>query len=62
MKVKQILNRPIGFILLALAILIDKFLPQSNPLDFMCGLFTGLSLVANGYYIFVVSKKRQLIC
>jgi hypothetical protein len=48
---------PIGIILLALAILIDKFLPQTNLLDFTGGLFTGLSIVLNGYYIFTISKK-----
>jgi len=57
MKIKQVLALPIGMIFLGIAILMDKFLPANRLYDFMVGLFTGLSLVLNIYYIFAIAKN-----
>jgi hypothetical protein len=37
----------IGLICLALALLGQRFLPETNGLDFFVGMLTGLSLVMN---------------
>jgi hypothetical protein len=58
-KLHQILSMPIGMILLALAIIINRFLPESSIFDFISGLFFGLSIVLNVYYIFVTVKKDK---
>jgi uncharacterized protein YqhQ len=60
MRLQQVLVLPIGMILLTSALLMEKYLPANNLLDFIEGLFTGLSIVLNIYYIFVVSKMKQL--
>ncbi|MCX6236061.1 MAG: hypothetical protein NTY07_00660 [Bacteroidia bacterium] len=59
MKRQQVLALPIGMICLAIAILMEKFLPANNFLDFIEGLLTGLSIVLNIYYIFAVSHKNK---
>lgn len=59
MKLKQV-SLPVGVMLLAIAILIDKYLPQSNLLDFIQGLCTGLSIVLNCYYIFSLARQKQV--
>jgi len=45
MKNKQSL----GIILFAIALLINRFLPANNLLDFIAGFLTGLSIVFNFY-------------
>jgi len=60
MKIKQVLALPIGMIFLAIAILMEKFLPSNHLFDFMVGLFTGLSLVLNIYYIFAIAKNEKV--
>jgi hypothetical protein len=57
MKRKQLLAMPIGVLFLALALLIGRFLPSNNIFNFMEGLFIGLSIVLNVYYVIVTSKK-----
>lgn len=49
---------PAGPVLLAAAILMNRFLPEHPALDFLEGLFTGLSLVLNIDYIIHLRKKR----
>jgi hypothetical protein len=58
-KLNQILATPIGAILLALSLLISRFLPATNLLNFLSGLLLGLSLVFNLYYIIVISKMHK---
>ncbi len=57
MKQSQILTLPIGMILLAIAILIEKYSPQSNCLDFIIGLLLGLSVLLNIAYIYFLIRK-----
>ena len=59
MKLQKILSLPIGMICLALGILMEKFLPINNTLDFIEGFLIGLSIVLNIYYIFITITKRQ---
>ena len=59
LKIKEVLALPIGMICLAIAILMEKFLPITNLFDFIEGLLTGLSIVLNIYYIFVIAKKSK---
>jgi len=59
MKLEKVLALPIGMICLAIAILMGKFLPVTNLFDFIEGLLTGLSIVLNIYYIFVIAKNRN---
>jgi predicted Kef-type K+ transport protein len=59
MKLKQILSLPIGVILLAVAILMEKFLPETRTLDFIEGILMGLSIVFTITYIIMVSKKAR---
>ncbi len=58
MKYKQILEWPLGLILLAVAILIERFLPENDGLDFIAGFLTGLSIVLNLGYIYKRSKRK----
>ena len=51
MKLKYALTLPLGMILLAIGIIMEKFLPSSPILDFIEGLLFGLSIVLNIYYI-----------
>lgn len=57
---KKVTAMPIGIILLSIAILMEKYLPDNSILDFIEGLFIGLSLVINIYYIIVVSQKNKI--
>jgi hypothetical protein len=59
MKLKQALAMPIGMLLLAVAILMGKFLPHSKIFDFVEGILTGLSIVFNIYYIVAISQKTK---
>ena len=60
MKKAQLLTLPIGLILLAAAILMEKFLPATDSLDFIVGFLMGLSIVLNIYYIIaLVSHKHE---
>lgn len=59
MKLKQALAMPIGMLLLAVAILMGKFLPHNNLFDFIVGMLTGLSIVLNIYYIVTISHKSK---
>jgi len=59
MKLEKVLALPIGMICLAIAILMGKFLPVTNLFDFIEGLLTGLSIVLNIYYIFVIVKNKN---
>lgn len=60
MTMKQIEDKPIGVILLAIALVINRFLSGYALSDFLAGLLTGLSLVLNIKYIIAVSKNRKL--
>jgi hypothetical protein len=57
MKNKQSL----GIILFAIALLINRFLPANNLLDFIAGFLTGLSIVFNLSCTFNRSR-RKLSC
>jgi hypothetical protein len=59
MKTKDVLAMPIGLILVAIAILMMKFLPGNSVFDFTEGFLIGLSIVLNIYYIFAVSRKNR---
>ncbi len=57
MKYKQFSELPIGVLLLAIALLIERFLPENNVFDFTVGLLIGLSIVLNLKYAYKRSKK-----
>jgi len=57
MKYKQALALPIGLILLAIALLIERFFPENDGLDFIAGFLIGISIVLNLIYIYKRSKK-----
>lgn len=59
MKMKKILSMPVGAILLAIALIIERFVPTSNISSFFIGMFIGLSLVLNIYYLIIVSKEKK---
>ena len=59
MKLKYILTLPVGMVLLAMAILMEKLLPSNNILDFLEGLLMGLSIVLNIYYIGAIIHKTK---
>jgi hypothetical protein len=59
MKTKDVLAMPIGLTLLAIAILLMKFLPATSVFDFTEGFLIGLSIVLNIYYIYAVSQKSK---
>jgi hypothetical protein len=60
MNMKRIQNKPIGVIMLAIALVINRFLSGFPIMDFFAGMLTGLSLVLNIQYIILVSKNRKL--
>jgi len=60
MKIKQLLAIPIGIVLLAIVILMDRYLPGNNLLDFIQGLLMGLSLVLIIGYL--LNGSRNAIC
>ena len=47
----------IGSISLVIAIFLDRFAGAGTTIDFLCGLFTGLSLTMNLTYL-IKFKKR----
>ena len=50
----------IGMFSLAIAILLDRFAGTGTIIDFLCGLFTGLSITMNlGYLIKLRVKKNS---
>jgi len=58
MRINKTLTMPIGLILLAISLIMNKFLP-SNPLfDFIEGFMMGLSIVLNIVYIIAISRKN----
>lgn len=59
MKLNQILALPIGLLLLAIALLMGKFLPENNFLDFTEGLLMGLSAVLNIWFIYIMVKNSK---
>ncbi|TFH05346.1 MAG: hypothetical protein E4H14_12940 [Candidatus Thorarchaeota archaeon] len=51
---------PLGGICLAIAILVDRFLLVDTPiLDFLVGVFTGISLVLNLVGLVKMSRKSS---
>lgn len=59
MKMNKQLTMPIGLILLAIAILMDKLLPSNSSLDFIEGFLIGFSIVLNVVYIWTTVKKSK---
>jgi len=59
MKLKYILTLPLGMVLLAIAILMGKFLPAGNYLDFIEGFLIGVSVVLNLYYIVAIIRHTK---
>jgi hypothetical protein len=57
MKQKQLLTLPIGLILLAVGIMIERFFPEKDGSDFIAGFLIGMSIVLNLTYIYKRSKR-----
>jgi hypothetical protein len=57
MNLRHLVTMPIGMILLAIAILMEKFLSSNTMLDFIEGVLIGLSIALNLLYVFLVSRK-----
>lgn len=58
MAFNKILSMPIGMICLSIAILLERFAPDTTIIAFTVGLLTGLSLVLNVYYLYTQSRTR----
>ncbi len=56
-SLSKILAIPVGIIMLALAIILEKFVPQSGILDFFIGMLVGMSIVFNIYYIYIKARR-----
>jgi len=59
MRLQYILTLPLGMVLLAIAILMEKFLASNCYLDFIEGLLIGLSLVLNIYFIVAIIRHTK---
>jgi len=59
MKTQNFLTMPIGIILMAIAIIMIKFLPGNNIFDFIEGLLIGLSIALSISYMYTNSKKSK---
>lgn len=59
MNMKLAQDKPIGVVLLAFALIINRFLSGFPLMDFLAGLLTGLSLVMNVKYIIAISNSRK---
>jgi hypothetical protein len=59
MKLKQTLMMPVGMLLLAGAIVMQKFLPHNDLFDFTSGVLIGLSIALNIGYIIAISRKSS---
>jgi len=57
MKIKQLSPIPIGIVILAIAILMQRYLPGNDLVDFIQGLLIGLSIALNLRYVFIHSRK-----
>jgi hypothetical protein len=55
----QILSLPIGLILLAIAIVVQQYVPSNGNIDFFVGLLFGLAIILNIYYIYCKAKKLK---
>ena len=49
----------IGLFSLTIAILLDRFAGVGTIVDFLCGLFTGISLVMNLGYLIKIRIERN---
>lgn len=58
MKMQQLLAQPIGMIILAIALLMQKFLPVNPLFDFTEGVLIGLSVILNIYYMGILFQKN----
>ena len=59
--IKKIQVLPVGVLLLALALLMQRFVSPSPLSDFMEGLLFGLSLVLNGKIIVDKSRNKRSV-
>lgn len=57
MKNKHFLTLPLGLILLAIALILQRFFPENDEFDFIAGFLIGLSIVLNLTYIYKRSKR-----
>lgn len=60
MKPRYILTLPLGMILLAIAIILGKFAPSGNFIDFIQGLLLGMSVVLNLYCIVAIIHHTKM--
>jgi len=58
-KLMQKLALPIGIVMLAIALIMEKFLPSTPFFDFTEGFLMGLSIVLNVYYLVAVSRRMR---
>jgi len=59
MKYQKFSALPLGVIFLAVALVMQRFLPISNLVNFSVGLLIGLSIVLNIYYCGILYQKRE---
>jgi hypothetical protein len=55
----RLLMAPFGGILLVVAIIMNKYCPETSSFDFITGFLFGLSLVLNIAYIFLLTSKKR---
>ena len=60
MKDNRFLALRIGIVLLGISILMERYLPSTNWIDFLEGLFIGLSIALNFSYAF--RRFRKIVC
>jgi len=59
MNFQKFSTLPIGLMFLAIALVMQRFLPESNLVNFSVGLLIGLSIVLNIYYCGILYQKRE---
>jgi len=56
----RLLAAPFGGIMLVVAIIMNKYCPETSFFDFITGFLFGLSLVLNMVYIFLLTSKKRI--
>ena len=58
-KTLQSVSLPVGMISLATGIILSRYFPASNTLDFITGVLFGLSIVLNIFYLYTGRMIRK---
>jgi hypothetical protein len=61
MKYQKFSTLPIGLMFFAIALVMERFLPLCNLVNFSCGLLIGLSIVLIIYHFGILYQKQEKI-